>query len=362
MIPDEMTVLAKNTAPRARSFGRETESVRIRLRLTWIALALPPLLALGGIGQAWAEKRLFRWVDQDGNVHYSDVIPPSQSTQGHDELSKEGITRKTVEPPKSREEYLREKELERLRSEQQKLIEQQQASDRVLLATYRTEDEILLTREGKIASVDAAITVILSNVQRQKRVLTDLQSEAAGHERRGQKIPKNLQGRIDEAEKAIAAAYESIVRREQQKDSVRAEFESNLTRFRDLKQLTAKSVSNKRALSSTPAQAFADLENVVICEGAASCNDLWGRAKTFVAQNATTPLQLFGPNIHMTALPAGDQDISITLSLIPNTEDPGSVIFMDLQCSRSPVGQQFCESPGVAKIRKGFKGFVRQAK
>ena len=328
--------------------------------MTWVAFVLPPLLALAGTGTAWAEKRLFRWVDEDGNVHYSDVIPPSQSAQGHDELSKEGITRKSVEPPKSPEEYAREKELEHLRAEQQRLIEQQQAADRVLVETYRTEDEILLTRDGKIASVDAAIAVILSNVQRHKRSLTDLQSEAAGYERRGQKIPKSLHDRIGETERGIASAYESIVRREQQKDSIRAEYDGSLSRFRDLKQLTAKNASTKQDDLSTRMQGFADLDNVVICESTSSCTDLWARARAFVEQNATTRLQLFGPNIHMTALPASDQDISITLSLIPNTENPGGVIFMDLQCGRSPLAQQFCKTPDVEKVRKGFKGFVQK--
>jgi hypothetical protein len=303
---------------------------------------------------------LYRWVDQDGKVYYSDQLPPSEAAQGHQELRPDGIEKRVVSPPKSREEHLREQETERLRSEQQRLIEKQQAEDRLLLEAFRTEDDILLTRDGKLAAVDAATMVTQSNLQRQKRQLTELQSEAAGYERRGQDIPSTLREHIMEIERSIAASYESIVRREQEKDRIRQAFDTDLGRFRALKRLAAAVGAGAKEPPPQRRQTFADLDNVVLCDNPSACQALWARAKEFVGQRATTPLQLFGPNIHMTALPKADQDLSLTLSLIANPDNQGGVLFLDLQCHRTAIGKQFCSSPAVGKILKDFKPFVQQ--
>ncbi len=325
----------------------------------WPSGALVAALLLVQMGAA-AATGLYRWVDQAGNVHYSDQLPPTEAASGHQELRKDGIEKEVVGPQKSRDEYLREQETERLRLEQQRLIEKQQAADRVLIETYRTEDDLILTRDGKLAAVDAATNVTLSNLQRQKRQLTDLQSEAAGHERRGQPIPEELRARIGETEKAITGSYESIVRREQEKDRIREGFERELSRFRALKQLALQIIAKPKEAPPVRPQGFADLDNLVLCETLDACQALWVRAKTFVEQRATTPLQLFGPRIHMTSLPKSDRDLSLTLSWIPNPNDQGGVLFLDLQCSRTPLGKQFCASPAVEQVRKAFKPFLSQ--
>jgi len=40
--------------------------------------------------------KLYKWVDEDGNVFYSDQIPPDQSDKRHQLLDERGIVRKNV--------------------------------------------------------------------------------------------------------------------------------------------------------------------------------------------------------------------------------------------------------------------------
>lgn len=61
-----------------------------------------------------AAAQLYRWIDEQGNVHYTGKIPPSQSQRGHTELSDNGIRVRSVPPAKTAEELERERELERL--------------------------------------------------------------------------------------------------------------------------------------------------------------------------------------------------------------------------------------------------------
>ena len=50
-----------------------------------ITLLIPLLLVSALSSVCYGE--LYRWVDQDGKVHYTDSIPPDQVQSGHTELS-----------------------------------------------------------------------------------------------------------------------------------------------------------------------------------------------------------------------------------------------------------------------------------
>lgn len=326
----------------------------------WLGGVLFGMALLVRVGAA-ADSGLYRWVDEAGNVHYSDKLPPSAPAKGHQELRKDGIEKNSVAPPKPPEAYLHEQEAERVRLEQQRLVEQQQAADRILIGAYRTEDDLLLTRDGKLAAVDAVTRVTLSTLQGQKRQLLDLQREAAGQVQRGQPVPEALRRRIAETEQTLIASYESIVRREQEKDRIRADFDQVLSRFRALKGPGTQVPPKASVIPAASPPGFADLDAAIRCTDPSSCQAFWVRAKTYVEQWATTPVQHFGSHIHMTALPRGDQDVSLTLAWIPNLNDQGGVLFLDLQCNGSPLGKQFCTSPEVEKIRKGFKPYLQKS-
>ncbi|MCB1629640.1 MAG: DUF4124 domain-containing protein, partial [Xanthomonadales bacterium] len=57
---------------------------------TTVALGL---LAGGSVSAA----KLYKWVDENGNVHYSDQVPPSQAKQARSELNEQGVAVKQVD-------------------------------------------------------------------------------------------------------------------------------------------------------------------------------------------------------------------------------------------------------------------------
>ena len=80
---------------------------------------------------AQSAAQLYRWVDDQGNVHYTDSIPAEYQEKGHTVLSPRGTQVLEVPPMKTPEEIQRERELTRLRGEQQRLIEQQKTADQM---------------------------------------------------------------------------------------------------------------------------------------------------------------------------------------------------------------------------------------
>ncbi len=45
-----------------------------------------------------AKKKLYKWVDENGKVTYSDQVPPDQITKEHEEINKDGIQKAISSP------------------------------------------------------------------------------------------------------------------------------------------------------------------------------------------------------------------------------------------------------------------------
>jgi hypothetical protein len=295
---------------------------------------------------------LYRWVDDDGNVHYTDKIPPAQIKKGRTEISEEGVRIREIPPAKTREEIERDQELERLRVQQEKLLEQQRSADRVLLRTFRSEEDVIVARDGKLASIDTMIKVSRNNIRRQQAWLGGLRVQAADLERAGKPVPKHLIDAIDKAERSIREAYSTIVERETQKNGIRERFAKDLTRFRQLQNLAHTGFAN-RDWETRPT-----IRNIIRCSGPGECDRLWARAAAYVREHTSTAVQTSGASILITAPPATDQDVSLILSRINEQEGEGASLFLDLQCANSVQGTKTCQGETAQGIIEGFRPAV----
>lgn len=296
---------------------------------------------------------LYRWVDDEGNVHYTDTIPPSQVTKGHTEINEGGVRVKSIPPAKTQEEIRKERELERLRAEQERLIEEQKAADRVLLQTFRSEDDIIMAQDGKITAIDVMIQVTRTNIRRHQQWLARALSEAANLERAGKPVPKHLSEGIAGSERSIHDAYGNILDRENQKDAVRARFGQDLERFRMLNNLTS---SRRQAQNQTQDHGLSPvLHNIVPCGDAVECDRLWKKAETYVHEHATTIVQPGGSNILITDPPTSENDISLILARINDKGSNGAYLFLDLQCQGTIRGRPMCQSQEAKSIIEGFR-------
>ncbi len=318
-----------------------------------IVLFLPLFFALSTVPAAQAGK-LYRWVDTDGNTHYTDKIPPDQVKHSRQELSEEGIRTLSVPRAKTKKEVEEQRKLGRLRAEQQRLIEKQQMEDRVLLRTFRNEDDLIMARNGKLAAIDGMIKVTQGNIRRHQAKLTDLQHRAATRERKGSTVPEVLVTKIDITLRNINEAYADIGRKEQEKNAIRETFARDLKRFWALKNLT-RTLAEAEAAAEAETLETDTLPYLASCSNPQACDEAWTRAEAFVRENATTPLQMIGDNIIMTAAPAKDRDVSITVARVDNRESGRTVLFMDLFCRSTVVGQEHCRSDDISAIRQAFR-------
>jgi len=299
--------------------------------------------------------KLYKWVDDDGHTHYSDKLPPSDVKRAHTSLDEQGVTIDRVDAAKTPEQLRREAEEARLRQEQERLAEKQRSEDRVLLRTFRSEDDIVMARDGQIQAVDTYIRVTQSNIKRLKRTLEDMQKNAAELELSGQPISKRYLNDIATKRDALKDSYQSIVEREHEKDRIRQSFAKDQKRFRELKKLVQ---TNDPVQEASQFLSEAML-NVYNCGQDSQCEVAWEHAKDYLKKNSTTPVKMEGENILMTGEPAESDDISITVSRIHDEKTKQTLIFMDLQCKDNNQGYELCtKGEKVAQIKAGFQTAV----
>jgi hypothetical protein len=293
-----------------------------------------------------------KWTDEKGIVHYGTTIPPQYQDRAHSELNERGIEVKRFERAKTPEEIERDRALAALRAEQQKLLEEQQARDRILLSLYRNEDDLVMARDGKIAQIDGQIRLNYAEIRRMKSRLSDFQAVAAASERKGKTLTKKQQANLESTQRSIEQSYAIILGKEDEKRATVDRYNRDLERFRKLHHGAARSANADRVLESE----FPDLVDTAVgCTTPDECNRLWATAQGYAKQYATTPIDLTADRIMVTAPARELRDLSITVSRLANRKSEGERIFMDIQCSPFTEGREFCRGPEVTEIRNNFK-------
>ncbi|MEJ2455525.1 MAG: DUF4124 domain-containing protein [Candidatus Thiodiazotropha sp.] len=296
--------------------------------------------------------KLYKWVDEEGHTHYSDKLPPTEVKRARSQLDEHGVTVDRVDAAKTPEQLRQEAEEQRLRREQERLAEKQRQEDRVLLRTFRSEDDIVMARDGQIQAVDTYIRVTESNIKRLKHTLTEMQKNAAELELSGQAISPRYRKDIEDKRQALKDSYQSIVQHEEEKNRIRQSFAKDLNRFRELKQLVQTNDPMQEANQSYTEA----LKNVYDCTSDSDCEQPWQRARAYVKKHSTTQVKMDGENILMTGAPVENDDISITVSRIRDRKTDQTLIFMDLQCKETSQGIALCKGgERVRRIKEGFQ-------
>lgn len=73
-------------------------------------IIITALLFVGISGNVLAKKKLYKWVDEEGQVHYSDRVPADQIKKKHEELSEQGVVLEKIENARTKEEFAAERD------------------------------------------------------------------------------------------------------------------------------------------------------------------------------------------------------------------------------------------------------------
>lgn len=200
--------------------------------------ALLAMLLLAFALQGQAATSTYRWVDEKGQVHYGDAIPPQQSGMGHSELDKQGrVVKQAPRTRLSTEEQRRLQQEAEQREAQKRERLAQERRDRALLSTYTREDEIDLTRDRTVKLEQASVVNVRLRLERAKKDLAEVEADIAQVRKIRPRVPPYMLNRRTEAQKQVNQLNDEIRRREQDIEKIRARFDTDKARWRLLKGL-----------------------------------------------------------------------------------------------------------------------------
>ncbi|WP_028451616.1 DUF4124 domain-containing protein [Chitinilyticum aquatile] len=187
-------------------------------------LFLPLLLCLVALN---AHAKLYRWVDEKGQVQYSDK--PPINAQKVSEVDRSGRVRQGSEA-----QTFSEAEKASQVAEKRRQLEQERR-DRALLQTYSRVEELDARRDLQIESVQAGIT---SNTLRRQTVVArmqKLQGQYDSLQKRKRPIPDDLNAEIELTRKEIAEIDRNIAKQKDEIATIRQRSEEDKRRWTELK-------------------------------------------------------------------------------------------------------------------------------
>jgi uncharacterized phage infection (PIP) family protein YhgE len=151
---------------------------------------------------------------------------------------------KVYKAPKTAEEKAEEKRLAELEVKKEKMLEQRRIHDRSLLATYSSQEDMLLARDGKLASIESLIQLTKSRITSMQERLLQLSDEAAEYERSGKQLPASLQQQITNIREQLAKSTAFAADKQLEMKQISGQFEADIKRFAEL--------TGKTAAATTP--------------------------------------------------------------------------------------------------------------
>ncbi len=204
-----------------------------RILLSAVLLAL---LAGAAGAQSDKQKKLYRWVDKNGQVHYGDSVPAEYAEQDREVLNRQGVSIGREEGTITPEEAAVMAAADKAARDEQK----RKLRDRVLLQTYQSVQELEILRDNRLDLVDAQLTIqeqSLSNLRAQRAQIQRMAARyaPANTATDAQPLPDELVADLDRSTNDILTQETNLVRRREERESIRKNFEADIERYKELR-------------------------------------------------------------------------------------------------------------------------------
>jgi len=194
-----------------------------------------------------------KWIDNEGQIHYSDRVPTQYLNKQHSKLNDQGVTLSTTNAKKTRKERSAEqklKNIEATKARKKLIIARKKAlRDRVLLYTFTTEDDLSLARDARAEAIDSQISLAKTLIKNDEIKLANVKGRIDTLIKNNRTPPQNLHEEINTLEKQINNNYIYIGEKSSERRRLLQDFSKDLARFRLLKkeQADAKEQRKKAA-------------------------------------------------------------------------------------------------------------------
>jgi hypothetical protein len=193
---------------------------------------LPIGILVAGMPAVAVAAKLYKWVDEHGQVHYSEVIPPQYRDRANVEIDRRGRVLRRNEAFEEKKRQIDE-DASRKQVEEKRNTEQGRR-DKALLDTYTNEAEIDLARDRTIAFPQQVAESYEPRIRTVKQRGQALRAEKEGLVKAGKPVPVALVSEMAAVEKELGALLAEQQARQAEIEQIRERFSAQKARYREL--------------------------------------------------------------------------------------------------------------------------------
>lgn len=200
-------------------------------------LALILVAATAGLAAAQAkepEKRLYRWTDADGKVHYTDSLPPEVVDKARQELSAQtGLVREAVGQAMQEEERRAAEALAQTEAEQRARLENSRRADEAKVSSFRTEEDLRVAYGQRTQIIEDSLESLRTAIAAQRGSLTEQLRIAGDAELAGRPVPARTAQAIEDLRREVANQQQGVALRSAEKQALEEELDRLIVLFRE---------------------------------------------------------------------------------------------------------------------------------
>ncbi len=181
------------------------------------------------------QAKMYKWVDENGQMHFGDKIPPKYMAKEHQELNESGVVTKHKEAEKTAKEKAEARRVEREKKKAELIEKKKRQRDRVLLDTYTTERDLIVARDSRLDAVGSQIQLAETIIRDSNKSIGALEKQVTQIKASNREVPADMYQRIDSEKQQIAVQSKVMETHKQRRDDISTQFNGYIERFKVLK-------------------------------------------------------------------------------------------------------------------------------
>ena len=201
--------------------------------IAWMLCAVTLLASPGFAAGATNGRTLYKWIDEQGVIHYGDHIPPEYAGQEQHVMNSQGVEINRLEAQKSPE---------ALAAEEQKRAEAEQSKnrDRNLLNTYASVQEIERLRDQRVTLLTDQIKVTsqfleVLNGKLKKLRVSSMHFKPYNSDPGAPAMPDQIAEDLVRVGNDIRTQEQNLREKRSEETIMSKQFDSDIARFKELK-------------------------------------------------------------------------------------------------------------------------------
>jgi hypothetical protein len=179
------------------------------------------------------EETVYKWVDEKGVVHYGDSVPAQYASRERRILNEHGVEVGVLEAQKSADQL-------RADENQRRLLAGARQRDQILLTTYVSAAQIEQLRDERLDVIEGQVKVTTQYLDTLQGRMDRLHSQALFFKPYSSSagagpMPDQLAADLIRTVNEIRAQKRNLDRKKREQETLRAQFQADLDRYRQLK-------------------------------------------------------------------------------------------------------------------------------